>query len=456
MNDTASPDVSARESVDPDQIESYRDAFGARTADRIARNAVTHNQIREVALNRDAVIEGRMTFSHEIESGPITSQKRSGRCWLFAALNWFRLDCMEAMDLEGFELSPSYLMFWDKLEKANYFLESILETTDESTRSRLVSWLLDDPVDDAGQWDMFINLVDKYGVVPKEVYPESESSSSTRVMNTYLTEKLREWAGELRRMSAEDATLPEMRARKEEMLETVYRILAIHNGEPPESFEWSWRDEEGEFHDAGELTPTAFFERYVDVELDDYVSLIHCPTPNKPMGATYTVDHLGNVAGGRPIRYLNADIDVLRSAARAYLEDEHPVWFGCDVGKQLHRDRGILDDETFDIDALYGTDFQMSKSDRVAYGHSKMTHAMLFTGMHLQDDEVVRWKVENSWGDDNELDGFLVMDDGWFDDYLFQVVIPHDRLPDELREALDEEPIHLSPWDPMGALARCR
>ncbi|MFB6351034.1 MAG: C1 family peptidase, partial [Bradymonadaceae bacterium] len=423
---------------------------------RVARNAVVNAKPSTVGLDRDAVVDNVLRFSHEIESGNITAQKRSGRCWAFAALNRMRLDCMEAMDLDEFEFSQAYVMFWDKLEKANYFLENILRTVDVPTDSRLFMWLVDDPVNDAGQWDMLVNLVEKYGLVPKETYPESKSSSSTHRMNSHLTEKLREWASELRTRHENGESLAELRERKSEMLETVYRILAIHNGEPPASFEWSWRDSDDEFHDRGEMTPLEFVDEFVDLEFDDYVSLIHCPTDDKPFDRTYTIDYLGNVPEGQPIRYLNTDIEIVKRATRQSLEDEEAVWFGCDVGKQLHRGEGILDLDTFEFDVLYDTDFGMDKGQRVEFGHSQMTHAMLFTSVHIRDDQPVRWKVENSWGKDAGQKGFLVMSDDWFDEYLFQVVVPKDYVPDETLAALDEDPTVLPPWDPMGALATRR
>lgn len=434
-------------------IDNFGQSFREQSANRVARNAVVNAKAKEVGLNRDAVIDNVMTFSNEVSSGDITHQKRSGRCWAFAALNRLRLDAMEKMNLDSFEFSAAYVMFWDKLEKANFFLENIIQTADESVDSRLVQWLLSSPMSDAGQWDMFVNIVEKYGLVPQDAYPETTSSNATARMNTHLTEKLREWASELRAMVSQNASVETLRERKEQMLETVYRILSIHNGEPPESFNWAWRDKDDEFHQAGELTPREFFDRFVDFPFDEYVSLLHCPTGDKPFNQTYTVEYLGNVAEGRPIEYLNVDIDILKEAAKSCIRRGEAVWFGCDVGKRLHKDKGILDDELFEFDALYRTDFAMDKGQRVQFGHSQMTHAMLFTGLHLDGSEPVRWKVENSWGEEAGQNGFLVMSDDWFDEYVFQVVVPKSHLPERQRKLLEDKPVVLPPWDPMGGLA---
>ncbi len=439
-----------------DLLSSFRESFNQNAQNRLARNAVVNIGARKAGLNRDSVTDNVMTFSHEIETGEITDQKKSGRCWAFAGLNLLRLECMDHMNVESFEPSQSYIMFWDKLEKANYFLENVLNTLDEPTDSRLFMWLMDHPLEDGGQWDMFVNLVNKYGIVPKEVYPESSSSSSTRVMNAHVKSKLREYAAELRERNESGTPAAALRDRKREMMKTIYRILSIHNDEPPTSFEWSWRDKDDEFHDCGRITPTEFVEEFVDVDLSDYVSLIHCPTEDKSFRELYTVSYLGSVVEGRPVRYLNVEMDRLKTTARELIENDHAVWFGCDVGKQLARKTGILDTDTYEFDLLYDTEFRMDKARRVTYGDSRMTHAMLFTGLHLNDGEPDRWKVENSWGDTSGKDGYLVMDDDWFDEYLYQVVVPKQKLTSDEQQLLEQDPVELPPWDPMGALARCR
>lgn len=441
------------EKISSDLLHKFRNRFREKDKYRIARNAVANSKAKKVGFNRDALRENVMTFSHEIETGEITNQKKSGRCWAFAGLNLLRLDCMKEMNVEDFELSQAYMMFWDKLEKANFFLENVLNTLDEPVDSRLFMWLLRHPMDDGGQWDMFVNLVNKYGIVPKEVYPESKSSSATRVMNAHLKEKLREFASELRQKYDSGQSAADLRKRKEEMLETVYRILSIHNGEPPSTFDWSWRDSDDEFHDAGEITPEEFVEKYVNIDVNNYVSLIHCPSEDKEFNTLYTVSHLGSVWGRRPVLYLNVELDQLKEITTDMVKNREPVWFGCDVGKQLNRTEGILDTETYEFDLLYDTEFQLDKGSRVRYGHSRMTHAMMLTGVHINEGSPERWKVENSWGEDSGKEGFLVMDDEWFDEYLFQVVVPRDRLSTDQQSIFDEEPEVLPPWDPMGSLA---
>lgn len=436
-------------------VSLFSRAFAADPKNRLALNAVTKNGIGPTALNRQVLPEASHTFSHVIETPEATDQKKSGRCWLFAGLNALRLACMENLNLDEFELSQAYLMFWDKLEKANFFIENIIETRDEPLDGRLVMWLLANPLPDAGQWDMFVNLVRKYGVVPKNQMPETESSSQSASMNGILLTKAREHAKEIREMNLQGAAVDTMRERKQEMLSEFYRMLAIHLGTPPSTFLWEWRDKDKKFHRHGDMTPLRFFEEYARVDLNEMVCLINAPTEDKPYNKLYTVQYLGNVVGGQIVRYLNVPIDILKDAAVGMISDGKPVWFGCDVGKMLERSMGILNDRLYDFELIFDTEFRLDKASRLDYGHSKMNHAMVLTGMDLSDSGVpTRWRVENSWGKEIGDKGNMVMSDSWFDEYLYEITVAKKYLSPELQKVLETEPAVLPPWDPMGALAR--
>jgi len=438
-----------------DDIERLRQAFEAEPRHRQAMNAVCTAPVSQVAKSRRRVAEVDHSFSIHLDEAKTTAQKATGRCWMFAALNTFRLACIERMKLEDdFELSQSYVMFWDKLEKANYFLESMLQTLEEPVGSRLLDWLLTYPMNDAGQWHMLVNLVRKYGVVPKSVQPETESSSSSREMNYHLTFKLREFACRIRAAHAEGESLSELRAMKAPMVEEIHRMLCIHLGEPTREFLWQWRDKDSEFHRDGTMTPVEFYDKHVAMDLDEMVCLIHCPQAAKRYDTLYTIKFLGNVVGGEIIKYLNVELDVMKRAAVAQIKAGSPVWFGCDVGKHLDRSLGVMDVELFDYDLVYGTAPRMTKAERLDYGHSQMTHAMVFTGVDLDTGgSPRRWRVENSWGDECGDKGYFIMTDPWFDEYNFEVVVRKEFVPPELLTVLDTEPIALEPWDPMGALA---
>lgn len=373
---------------------------------------------------------------------------------MFAALNCMRFQVIKKQNLEDFELSQSYPLFYDKLEKANYFLESILDTLDEPTDGRLIAHLLAAPLNDGGQWDMLCSIVEKYGLVPKTAMPESVSSSATQEMVSYMTEKLREYACVLRKGHKAGKSMEQLKKEKEAMMETVYRMLCISLGKPPRTFTFEYRDKDGNFHREENLTPKAFYEKYVGLRLDDYVSVINAPTEDKPFYRSYTVQYLGNVKEGRPVKYVNLPIEEMKQAAIAQLKDGEPVWFGCDVGKRSFRDGGLMDTGIYDVETLFDTDFPMTKAERLEYGQSLMTHAMVFQGVNLDENgKPDRWRVENSWGEEAGKKGYFVMSDRWFDEYNYQVVVNKKYLSSKALEAYEKEPVRLNPWDPMGSLA---
>ncbi len=451
-------------------LASLNRDFQSKSNLRMAQNAVTQTAVDDIALNRSIVTNTDHTFSHLLDDWAVTHQKKSGRCWMFAGLNLFRVGAMRKMNLKDFEFSQNYTLFWDKFERSNFFLEAIIETAmgGRDVDDRTVAFLLDRPLEDGGQWNMFVNIIRKHGIVPKAVMPETQSSSDTMRMNALLIHKLREGAKTLRDLRAKGAPMEAVRTAKNDILGAIHRILCIHLGTPPSRFDWQWNDKDKKFNRDGELTPQEFARKYVvgvdgkPLNLDDYICIVHDPRPTSPVNRTFTVEYLGNVVGagnvGRVI-YLNVDIKVMKDIAMRTLMNGEPVWFGCDVGKQMRRDMGLWDANLFDYGTLYETTFGLNKADRLNYHQTLMTHAMLFTGVDVvgpaDSPRARRWRVENSWGDENTgRKGFFVMNDSWFDEHMFEIAAHRSKLPSELRKALEQEPIVLPAWDPMGALAR--
>lgn len=439
--------------ITDEQIATLRADFDADASAKVAQNAVTGNDVLEVALDRDLVASTHHTFSTKLDSWKVTNQRASGRCWLFAMLNQFRVGTMEKMGLKQFEFSQAHIHFWDKFERANHFLNAMIELADRPVDDRTVAFLLNGPIDDGGQWNMAVNLVMKHGLVPKSAYPESKSSSSTRRMNQSLLHLLRASAAELREMAAMGAGRETLDAHKAARMNDVWRILCIHLGTPPETFDWQWRDKDDNFHREGEMTPQQFVEKFVTVDIEDFVCLVH--DPRNPTMQTYTVEWLNNVVDGPPVIYLNIGIEEMKDITRRMLEDGETVWMGCDVGKQMHRQRGLWDANLFQFEELYGIEFGLDKAARLRHHQTLMTHAMLFTGVDVVEGQTRRWRVENSWGDEKSgVKGYYTMNDNWFDEYMFEIAAPSKYLSEEMRAALDTTPVALPPWDPMGSLAR--
>ena len=443
--------------ISQDQIQQLREKFSSDDHVKVVRNAMIKTNSNELSMNWEKYRKIDHSFSHVISGEmPVTNQKSSGRCWGFAGLNLFRVYLGRKHNLKDFQFSQSYFMFWDKLEKANYFLESILSTLEEDFDSRIVMHLLQTPTEDGGQWDMWANLIKKYGVIPQAEMSESFSSSQSAEMNKMLSRKLRENAHDLRKEFLKGVSSEDLNKSKHKMIEEIFRMLSMHLGTPPKSFNWQVRDKDKKFTRYENLTPQSFYTNHVGLNLDDYVCLINCPMSNKDYNKVYTVEHLGNVVEGSPIRYLNVESDIMKEASIKSIKDDNPVWFGCDVGKHFHRDLGVMDTDLFDYEMFYGTDFKMNKAERLEYGQSQMTHAMLFTGVDLDENgKSIKWRVENSWGDKGGNKGYHIMSDDWFDEYNYEVVVHKDYLSDELNDIFqNSDAIPLKPWDPMGALAK--
>lgn len=432
------------------QLEKFSKKWRENPDNLVIQASIMKNGIKAATENPESKVAVQPIFSHEVTTDKVSNQQQSGRCWMFAALNTFRHKLNGTLGLKDFELSQNYTNFWDKLEKANYFLENIIETAQEDEDSRLVSWLLDTPQQDGGQWDMLVSIIEKYGVVPKTAMPETFQSSKSADLNHLLNERLRTDAVILRKAVRENTSVAQL---KEDMLAEIYQLLVMSLGEPPKTFDFEYRDKNNEFKQDLQISPTDFFKRYIDIDLKDYIPLINAPTKDKPFNQVFTVDYLGNIVGGTPIKYLNVEMDVLKKAAAEQIKDGETVWFGCDVGQLSERTSGIMDTNIFLLNQAFGFNTTMTKAERLDYKHSMLTHAMVLTGINIADGKINRWKVENSWGEAIGNKGYFVASDSWMDEYTFQVVIRKKYLPKELLNAFEQEPIVLKPWDPMGSLA---
>ena len=441
-------------SLEQDFTDKLHAAYEANPKYAAMENAISHNGLLASLEKRSAAAENTPVFSLDLTKDKVSDQKASGRCWMFAALNTFRHKMIANFQLEDFELSQAHTFFWDKYEKSNWFLEQVLATADQELTSRKVKFLLDTPQQDGGQWDMVVSLFEKYGVVPKSVYPESISSSNSRELNQILNKLLRQDAQILRELVVEGADLAELQAKKEELLQEVFNFLAMNLGLPPRQFDFSYRDKDNNFHSENGLTPQAFFKKYVDLKLDDYVSIINAPTADKPYGQSYTVEMLGNVVGSKPVRYLNVEMDRLKELAIAQMQAGETVWFGSDVGQSSNRKAGIMADGMYDFTSSMDIQLTQDKAGRLDYSESLMTHAMVLTGVDLDENEKAKkWKVENSWGEKVGNKGYFVASDSWMDEYTYQIVVRKEFLTEAELAAYEAEPIVLAPWDPMGALA---
>ena len=442
-------------SLEQDFTDKLYAAYEANPKFAAMENAISHNGLLASLEKRSAAVENTPVFSLDLTKDKVSDQKASGRCWMFAALNTFRHKMIAGFQLEDFELSQAHTFFWDKYEKSNWFLEQVIATADQELTSRKVKFLLDTPQQDGGQWDMVVSLFEKYGVVPKSVYPESISSSNSRELNQILNKLLRQDAQILRELAAKGAESAELQTKKEELLQEVFNFLAMNLGLPPRQFDFSYRDKDNHFHSESGLTPLTFYQKYVDLKLADYVSIINAPTADKPYGRSYTVEMLGNVVGSKPVRYLNVEMNRLKELAIAQMQAGETVWFGSDVGQSSNRKAGVMAEGMHDFTASMDIQITQDKAGRLDYSESLMTHAMVLTGVDLDENgKAKKWKVENSWGEKVGNKGYFVASDAWMDEYTYQIVVRKEFLTAAELAAYKAEPLVLAPWDPMGALAK--
>ncbi len=392
--------------------------------------------------------EGNMQhhFSVDIKTMEATSQGQSGRCWIFAGMNVLREIAAKKLNLENFELSQNYIAFYDKLEKINFMMESIIELKENDWDERTLAWVLSTGIQDGGQWDMLCAVIKKYGVVPQSVFPDAYQARNTRDMNKLINRRIRRFAYEVKQTPEKADEL------KETALTELYGFLCTCFGVPPQTFSFDVMDKDGHYYRDDNLTPHSFYDKYVGINLDDYISIIHSPTVDKPYYQTFTVKHLGNVADA-PVSYLNLPLDEFKKCVISQLKDKEIVWFGSDCGNYIDRPHGVWDASNFDLMGLFSIDFTIEKDVSLYTWDSAMNHAMVLTGVNLVNDLPDKWKIENSWGKENGHNGYYCASDAWFDSYVYQAVVHKKYLSEEALSALNKESVLLNPWDPMGTLA---
>lgn len=449
-------------SLSEETLDYYRNRFYENPSNVLALNACTRTDPTEVCISRSRANELQHVYSHKVdfEGKPVTNQKNSGRCWLFAVLNIIRIPFMKQYNIDEFEFSQAYLFFCDKIERSNYFLNVIVDTfhRGEDVDGRLVSLLLSDPICDGGQWDMLVNLINKYGMLPKKYFPDTYSAESSHQLNNILRSKLREYALVLRSMLSDGAKEEDVAKKINEQMCTIYRIVSICLGLPPKQFVWEFYDKNKQYQKHGPFTPLEFYKQHVKpiYNVDDKVCLVTDPRPVNPYGKLYTIDCLGNMVGGRIIKYNNQPVEVLMAAATESIKNNEAVWFGCEVNKRFISKLGFQDLLVHDYKTVFGEDVSISinKAERMIYGESKMTHAMAITAVSVDENsQPIKWRVENSWGDDRHDKGYLLMTSDWFKEYVFEVVIDKKFLSQSIMDVYEQTPVVLPLWDPMGVVA---
>ena len=419
-------------------------------AENAIANAIAANSIDNIAQNRNNAAELDTYFSVETPKQTITDQKSSGRCWMFSGMNVLRANFAKRTDSLRVEFSQAYLFFYDQLEKANLFLQGVIDTGKKPIDDQRVQFFFKNPINDGGTFCGVADLTEKYGLVPKQVMPESYSSDNTSKMARLISSRLREDGLILRKMVAEGKKAADIEKAKTEMLATVYRMLALTIGEPPTQFTYAHRNKDGKA--VGEpktYTPQEFFKEVVGDKLNGTFIMV-MNDPRRPYYKTYEVELDRHTYDGHNWKYLNLPMDDIEQLAIASLKDGRKLYSSYDVGKMLDRKRGYGDTENFDYGSLMGTTFGMNKAERISTFDSGSTHAMTLTAVDLDaNGKAKKWKVENSWGASWGQQGCMIMSDRWFREYMFRLVVDKKYVSEELLKLNEQKPVMVTPEDPL-------
>lgn len=434
-------------------IQDFNKKYKSNPKNKLMESIINTNGIKNVALNKEAINRNQNVFSIELPKVKITNQKKSGRCWAFAGLNLFKREIAKNLnlDLENFELSQNFIIFYDKLEKANNFYEAIISFKDKDLLDREFLEILDWALYEGGYWQYFSELVKKYGIVPKNIMPETKDSEDSEVLISVLSSKARKDAIKLRNLLKEEVNIDEVRDVKQQMLQEVYDILCKTLGEPPSKFRYEYIDKDKKYNIINSITPIEFYEKYVNTSVDNYVVLGNVPMHNKEFKKLYRQRiYISNLVEKANPYFLNLEINEIKDLVIKTLKGGDPVCFDCNVRKMGNRDLEIFDDEIYQFDKVLGLDLKMNKAELLDFRDIRIQHLMVFTGVNIVKNKVERWKVENSWGDEKQNKGFYVMNDNFFDKYVLECVINKKYLTDEQLKLLQQEPIIFDPWEPMS------
>lgn len=445
----ALPFMVAGQSISQNELSKIRSSFVKDDYTLGMQNALSSNEITKLAWSRENEGTTDQYFTYRVDVSGITNQKKSGRCWLFTSLNVFRPMAMKKFNVSSFEFSENYLYFWDLFEKANLFLNNMIATADKSTDDEKVRWYFRSPVDDGGQWINFVNLANKYGMVPREAMEETYSSDNTRWMTRLINRKLREQGLQLRDLKNSGASTSDIETKKVEMLSVIYRMLALNLGEPPTSFDYRYKDKDGNVSEPKNYTPKEFMKEVLgDIQLEDYVMLMN--DPSRPYWKHYEIENYRNVQEGQNWHYVNLPNDVIKSFCIESIKNDEAMYASCDVGKQLRRDFGVLDVDNYNFEAVYDVPFSMNKKQRIQSRDSGSTHGMALIAVEVDKNEKpVKWQFENSWGTSAGENGYLTFTDAWFDEYMFRIVVNKKFVSQKVLDIYQQKAEMLPPWDPM-------
>lgn len=431
-------------------LEKERKNYLSNKLNTIARHSLNKSNLIDIVRVGEEISKLTDDFSVKVETHePVTNQEKSGRCWLFSVENLLRESIAQKYNLESFELSQNFISFYDKLEKANYFIEKMTkEMVSRNYNDRELVDFLKEPITDGGYTSFFVNIIEKYGIVPKSAFNETYQSLNTDKTNEILNNLLRKMYIELRKNK--DSSDEICSNIKENTITAVFRILCDIYGVPPTSFDFEYTDKDKKYHIIKNITPIEFYKKYIKIDLSKYHSIINVPMKDKPFNETYTYINAQNVYGAKPGIFLNIELSHFKDLAIKQLKSGEPIIFACDVLKYISNKDGIMSTKAFDFNSLFDIDLSLNKDEELISRNSTANHAMLLTGVNIDENGIPnKWRIENSWGDKNGKKGYYVASDEWFDKFVFELYINDKFLSDDDKQNLEKKPHEVEQWDPI-------
>lgn len=432
--------------INSEMITKFQNEYLNNKIFTVGRNALTQNSISNLVYVKEQEKNTQKNFTIDLDNLPVLNQGASRRCWIYSGLEILRKHMIEQYNIEDFIFSSNYISFYDKLEKANFFIETMTELINRDIDDREIEFMLRKGIRDGGYWQNFVNLINKYGIVPEYVFPDTYSSSNTKELNELLSKYLRKFTIEIRKNKNNINEI------KEKTLQDVYNILCNCQGVPPNRFDFEFKDKNNKYKIIKNITPLEFFNTYIKIDFEQYHDIINYPSPNKPFNKTYTVKHLYNVLGYKENLFLNLNYTRLEEMIIQQLKNGDIVYFSCDNGKYMNNEKGIWNDKQYDYENLFQIDLSLEKGEILDSRECYFGHTMVITGIELEDNRIKRFKIKNSWGKSETNSGYWIATPSWMKKYLYQIVIKEDYMLKDEIELLKTKPIELNIWDSLAEL----
>lgn len=439
------------------QLERYQQQYDKNSKYKVLQGVLRSSKMVDVAANPNSLRELPFSFNVSLpETTQPLDQKNSGRCWIFAALNVLRHKLIQHYKLpSNFELSEAYIARCDKLERCNACLEILYEFAKKKITNQSIEYafLIPRLLEDGGTWGMFVNVIKKYGIVPKDIYPDNAQATTTYAVNSVISQIVMQSSA----LITSDISHNEFMKIKADVLEKCFKVINTCYGNVPKKFKWTYKEKITE----KEYTPMSFYNKIVKrvVDVSKFVSI--CNFPPEQYHTTLCVEYIQNVLDQKDSvrykdsnRYYNLPKDDFKAAIAKTIANGNAVWFAAEWGKHYYLDiHTVLDEKSSNVSEFFDIDLHTTKKQGLETQSTIPVHAMVFVGCNVTNKKpltINRWKVENSHGNKTKTQGFITMSDSWMNDYVIVAAVPRNCLPKHLLKRMSEK--HEVKWLPMHSV----